>query len=289
MKRFFLFVTALFFVLPAFANSSFDQFAKHMEAIHQFDRSEIQTLLVNTAPLEDVLVMFKKPATTKPFDEFEAWFINDRRIRRGIAFWNENFDTLTRAEKQFGVPSEIIVALLGVETSYGANIGKHKVIESLITLGFYGHRRQEYFRSELEHFLVTARDLNWNRDEIVGSFAGAIGIPQFMPSNIKRLSIDFDGDGKIDLVSNKADAIGSVGNYLQQAGWKRGKPVATKVPSTASRSQIFVLRTLPGPQPTYWRVEHNYNMIKRYNPSDNYARTIFILAEKIKQRRNAQD
>lgn len=289
MKRMLLLVAALFFTTSSLANQSFEQFAKRMETTHQFDRSEIQTLLANTAPLEEVLAMFKRPATNKAPDEFEAWFINDRRIRRGVAFWNENFDTLARAEKQFGVPSEIIVALLGVETSYGANIGSHKVIESLITLGFYGHRRQEYFRSELEHFLVTARELNWNRDEIVGSFAGAIGIPQFMPSNIKKLSVDFDGDGKIDLVSNKADAIGSVGNYLQQAGWKRGQPVAVRVSSKDKSGQAFASKMIPGPQPTWWKVGHNYNMIKRYNPSDNYARTIFILAENIKQRRNAQD
>jgi membrane-bound lytic murein transglycosylase B len=289
MKRLLLFVTALFFAVSVSANQPFEQFVQRMETVHQFDRSEIETLLSNTAPLQDVLAMFKRPATDKSPDEFEAWFINERRINNGVTFWSEYQATLARAEKQYGVPSEIIVALLGVETSYGVNIGKHKVVESLITLGFYGHRRQEYFRSELEHFLVTARDLNWDRDEIVGSFAGAIGIPQFMPSNIKPFGVDFDNDGHIDLVSNKIDAIGSVGNYLYQAGWKRGQPVATKIQPKDRHGCAFVLRTLPGPKPTYWKCGHNYKMIKRYNPSDNYARTIFILAEKIKQRRYAQD
>jgi len=279
----------MFFVSSVSGNQQFETFARHMEREHGFDRSEIHVLLKGTEPLQDVLQMFRRPSTDKSFDEFERWFINERRINNGVMFLIEHHDLLERAERVYGVPAPMIVSFLGIETSYGTNIGKHKVVESLITLGFYGHRRQEYFRYELEHFLVTARELNWDRNQIVGSFAGAIGIPQFMPSNIRKLAVDFDGDGQIDLIGNKADAIGSVGNYLQQAGWRRGEPVATRIKITDKRGGSFVLRTLPGPDPVRFRIEHNYKVIKRYNPSDNYAMTIFILAEKIKERRKGEN
>jgi len=242
-------------------------------------------MLINMKPNPDILKLYSRPYTGKPVSDWEIQQINERRIANGVAFWNQHQEALDRAEQQYGVPANVIVALIGVETSYGTYLGGFKVIDALQTLGFYGPSRREYFLSELEQFLVISRELNWNNDQVVGSFAGAIGIPQFMPSNIKKLAVDFDGDGKIDLVNNKVDAIGSVGNFLSQAGWRRGEPIATITMLKPKRRNTIVLRTLPGPDPVRWLCHENFDVIKRYNPSDSYAMTVFILSEKIKQRK----
>lgn len=252
-----------------------------MSEHHQFDRAEINQLISSIEPNETILRLFRKPFTSIPWDEFEAKLVHERRIRDGIAFWKENAEALKKAEEVYGVPPEVIVGLLGVETNYGNNIGGYRVLDALITLGFYAHRRQEYFQYELEHFLIIARELSWNYDELKGSYAGAIGITQFMPSNIKKFAVDFDGDGKIDLVTNKTDAIGSVANYLSKVGWKRNDPIAIQVSMKGPKSNTMVLRTLPGPAPTRWKHLHNFEVIKRYNPSDSYAMTIFILSNRI--------
>ena len=278
---------SLILILSLFVGSSYagessiNAFSNKMSEHHQFDKAEINQLISSVEPNETILRLFSKPFTSIPWDEFEAKLVHERRIRDGIAFWKENAETLKKAEEVYGVPPEVIVGLLGVETNYGNNIGGYRVLDALITLGFYAHRRQEYFQYELEHFLLIARELGWNYDELKGSYAGAIGITQFMPSNIKKFAVDFDGDGKIDLVTNKIDAIGSVANYLSKAGWKRNDPVAVQVSMNGPKGKTMVLRTLPGPAPTRWKHQHNFGVIKRYNPSDSYAMTIFILSKRI--------
>jgi membrane-bound lytic murein transglycosylase B len=153
------------------------------------------------------------------------------RINAGLAFWNQNANALARAEQQYGVPAEIIVGILGVETIFGRNTGNFLVMDAITTLAFAypdtptRQSRMEYFRGELENTLLFARDSKIDPFSLLGSYAGAIGLPQFMPSSIRQFAVDFDGDGKIDLRNSPVDAIGSVANFLAQHGWKRGDPI----------------------------------------------------------------
>jgi membrane-bound lytic murein transglycosylase B len=167
----------------------------------------------------------------KNWRAYRQRFVEPIRIRRGTAFWERNRTLLTRAQQQFGVPPEIIVGILGVETIYGQNMGNFRVLDALATLAFdfpqgpsNAAERQAYFRDELEHFLTLCQRTSMVPSDPRGSYAGAMGIPQFMPSNWIRYAIDFDGDGRVDLWNSEADAIGSVANYFHAYGWIPGLP-----------------------------------------------------------------
>lgn len=157
--------------------------------------------------------------------EYAPRFLNAGRIGGGVEFWRANEATLSRAEDQFGVPAEIVVAILGVETYWGRNTGGYRVLDSLSTLAFDYPRRAAYFRGQLREFLLFAREQGLPASAPMGSYAGAMGLPQFMPGNARRYALDYDGDGKIDLWQSAADSIGSVANYLARHDWLRGQPV----------------------------------------------------------------
>jgi membrane-bound lytic murein transglycosylase B len=152
-------------------------------------------------------------------------FVNKRHVQAGLAFWREHRAQLARARRDFGVPEEIVVAIIGVETFYGRNTGRWRVIDALATLAFDYPPRAAFFRSELENYLLFARDMGFDVFAVKGSYAGAIGIPQFMPGSYLRYAVDFDGDGVSDLQGNAGDAIGSVANFLRRHGWRPGEPV----------------------------------------------------------------
>ncbi|HSQ08553.1 MAG TPA: lytic murein transglycosylase, partial [Chromatiaceae bacterium] len=152
------------------------------------------------------------------------------RIAGGVAFWQAQADALRRAAQEYGVPPEIVVAIIGVETSYGGNFGKHRVLDALSTLGFAYPPRADFFRGELEQFLLLSSDEAIDPLRVTGSYAGAVGKPQFIPSSYREFAVDFDGDGRRDLWRSDADVIGSVANYLQRHGWSPGEEVA--VPAT---------------------------------------------------------
>jgi membrane-bound lytic murein transglycosylase B len=162
---------------------------------------------------------------SRSWDEYRAIFVNERLVRTGLAFWRQHRGQLERARRTYGVPEEIIIAILGVETFYGRNTGRWRVIDALATLAFDYPPRAPYFRGELENYLLFAREMELDLFAVKGSYAGAIGIPQFMPTSYLRYAVDFDGDGVSDLSGNAADAIGSVGNFLKRHGWRRGEPV----------------------------------------------------------------
>jgi membrane-bound lytic murein transglycosylase B len=174
--------------------------------------------------------------------EYAPRFLTPERVERGVAFWQAHATALSRAERDFGVPPEIVVAIIGVETFYGRNIGGYRVIDALTTLAFDYPRRAPFFRSELRQYLLLAREEKFSPLTHKGSFAGAFGVPQFMPGSVRRFAVDYDGDGRIDLWDSGDDAIGSVANYLARHDWLRGQPVWSKAMIAPSQVDAILQR-----------------------------------------------
>ncbi|OGT01736.1 MAG: lytic murein transglycosylase B, partial [Gallionellales bacterium RBG_16_57_15] len=204
------------------------QFIDEMVVKHQFSRDELEKVFARAQHRPEVIEAISRPATIKPWLEYRAAFVNSKRIQLGLEFWNKYRQTLRRAEKKYGVPQDIIVAVIGVETIYGQNAGKFLVLDALTTLAFDYPRRADFFRSELEHYLLLALDQQFDLLAIRGSYAGALGIPQFMPSSYRNYAVDFNNNRTIDLLRENVDAIGSVANYLRSYGWIMGEPVAVR-------------------------------------------------------------
>ena len=202
-------------------------FIRQLVERHAFSESELQSVFSRARREEGVLtaVQTTPVALARSWEEYRAIFVNERLVKTGLGFWREHRTQLERVRRTYGVPEEIIVAILGVETFYGRNTGRWRVIDALSTLAFDYPPRAPFFRGELENYLLFAREMDVDVFALKGSYAGAIGIPQFMPTSYLRYAVDFDGDGVSDLSRNAADAIGSVGNFLKQHGWRRGELV----------------------------------------------------------------
>jgi len=294
-----------------------ETFIDRMVEQHAFDKSDLTQLLNKAKVKKSILKAMSRPAgKAKPWYEYRLIFIKDKRINGGVKFWQQNVKVLKRAEATYGVPPEIIVAIIGVETLYGQNKGNYRVIDALKTLAFHYPRRADFFREELEHYLLLTREENLNPLTQKGSYAGAMGIGQFMPSSFLRYAVDFDGDGKRNIWTNNVDAIGSVANYFHRFGWETGQPVikATQVESKAvekllslefepqyslqqlkqmglryqgdeadnTPSMFIDLETQIGT--AYWVGFKNYYVITRYNRSKHYAMAVYQLAEEIANR-----
>jgi len=284
-------------------------FIDEMVANHQFKRDELLRVFDRAQHRPDIITAISRPSTARPWPEYRASFVNRQRVRMGLEFWHKYRVTLRRAEKKFGVPQEIVVALIGVETIYGRNAGNYRVLDALTTLAFDYPRRADFFRSELEHYLLLARDQEFDLLSVRGSYAGAMGVPQFMPSSYRKYAVDFNGNNKIDLLREDRDAIGSVGNYLQGYGWIAGEGVTVRaevagilpedlktprtladwaalgVTTAAKIAQDKPLRLLEftiGEGKEYWLAQNNFEVITRYNNSDYYAMSVFQLAEELK-------
>jgi len=255
------------------------------------------------------------PEQQRSWQRYRERFVNARRNEGGQRFWQENEATLQRAEAVYGVPAEVIVAIVGIETEYGRNMGKFSVFEALASLAFYYPPRAAFFRNELEQFLLLARENGVSPLDIKGSYAGAIGIPQFMPSSQRRYAVDFDGDDRVDLRNSTADAIGSVARFLQQHGWQTGAPIAVPArvegdpaslvaagikPATplqdltkqgvvadgdADRPAALIDLVTPDAETEYWVGFENFYVITRYNRSSFYAMSVFQLAETLRETR----
>jgi membrane-bound lytic murein transglycosylase B len=190
-------------------------------------------------------------AMDRPLLEPPKWFtyappfLTAERVDGGVKFWRDNADALERAQNEFGVPAEIIVAIIGIETYYGRYSGSYRVIDALATLAFDYPRRSAFFRGELKEFVLLARDEGFSPLTPKGSFAGAMGMPQFMPGSYRRFAVDFDGDGHVDLWHSNADVIGSIGNYLMRHDWQRGQPVLLPA-NVAPESRDGTLQRLDG-------------------------------------------
>jgi len=265
---------------------------------------------------EDILELMRKPAEKRlEWYEYRKIFLTPGRIDGGVDFWRENADVLARAESTFGVAPQVIVAIIGVETRYGSNTGRHRVLDALSTLAFDYPPRSEFFSGELEQYLILAREEDIDVVTTTGSYAGAMGYGQFIPSSYRNYAVDFDADGKRDLWNSKADIIGSVANYFKQHGWILGSPVAVRAavegedylpvlelgyePNTVldalRHDGITPLEPMPDELvaallslqqqdgPEYWLVFNNFYTITRYNHSPLYAMAVYQLSEEIRE------
>ena len=204
-------------------------FVQELVKRHGFVEPELNKVFARAKRADPVLEAISRPAErVRSWDEYRAVMVTERRIAEGVEFWKKNQRALERAEKRFGVPPEVVVAIIGVETFYGRNTGSWRVVDALTTLAFDYPPRAGFFRNELEQYLLMARDAGLEVFSVKGSYAGAIGIPQFMPSSARRYAVDFDGSRAIDRQRRRADAIGSVANFLRQHGWQRGADLAVR-------------------------------------------------------------
>jgi len=293
-------------------------FISEMQSKHDFDKAKLETLFSKTRMKPSIIKAISRPAERKPWHAYRPIFITQSRIDLGVEFWNKHADVLKQAEIKYGVPPEVIVAIIGVETRYGRNTGSFRVVDALSTLAFDYPPRSKFFRSELKHFLLMAREEKVDPLSLKGSYAGAMGQPQFISSSFRAYAIDFDGDGKRDIWNNTADAIGSVANYFVRHGWKRGEKITQIItpsdntdkkllkekdlkPShtvASLRQQGFsgidkdidgkalaALINLEGPSAMeHWLGLKNFYVITRYNHSALYAMAVYQLSEKIRQR-----
>ena len=298
-----------------------EKFIAQMVQEHQLDGPALRQMFSQLKSNDGVVKAINAPATSKPWFEFKNIFVTPTRTSGGVDFWNANAEQLKRAREIYGVPEEIIVAIIGVETIYGKRTGSFRVIDALYTLAFEMPERANYFRGELEQFLLLTRENGLDPTTVKGSFAGAIGMPQFMPTSFRRFAVDFDSDGKINLWENVPDVIGSVANYLHFFGWVAGQPVV--VPARISgtdykdivekgfKPHLTLAQMLPkGVEPTdplpadlvaglfaldleqgpdYWLAFNNFYVITRYNRSKNYAMAVYQLAIAIARERDSQN
>jgi membrane-bound lytic murein transglycosylase B len=215
---------------------------------HGFVEKELVLLFSRVRRVDPVLQAIAAPAEkSRPWTDYREMLVNDRRIAGGVEFWKMHRKALERAEREFGVPAEYVVAIIGVETLYGRNAGRWRVIDALSTLAFDYPPRADFFRDELTHYLLLARDEGINVFSTLGSYAGAFGIPQFMPGSARRYAVDFDGNGSIDLHRSPVDAIGSVANFLRRHGWQPGSEVLLEARVTGEGWRAF----LGGLEPRY--------------------------------------
>ena len=261
--------------------------------IHGFEKSYVEDVFKNATKQQKIIDSISKPAEfTWTWERYKKLFIEDKRIRNGKKFIKQNIDTLNRAEEEFGVPKEIIVSILGVETRYGKIMGGYRVIDSLTTLGFDYPRRSVFFKDELIKFFLLARENNLDIYSIKGSYAGAMGYGQFISSSYRAYAVDFDGDDNVDLFNSVDDAIGSIANYLKVHGWKKnGKIVTKSIPNNVreiykphdSLSKFIPLSFNEGGEENYFIGDDNFVAITKYNRSHFYAMAIYYLAEEFKK------
>ena len=287
-----------------------------MVSEHAFDRQRLLDIFAEAKYQDSIVQLMDKPAESKPWRDYRPIFVTNKRAQGGQAFMTEHRNTLARAEQQFGVPAEIIVAIIGVETRYGKHAGNTRVLDALSTLAFDYPRRSAFFRKELKAFLMLTRDEQIDPGSLKGSYAGAMGYGQFMPSSFLHYAIDFDGDGHRDIWNNPVDAIGSVANYFALHGWKTGEPVTSRAKFSGDAESIDWVKgrrnlkpayqlselaglglvprdELNGEQPAtpirfdgmkgneYWIGLHNFYVITRYNHSALYAMSVYQLSQKI--------
>ena len=301
--------------------SAVQEFIGQMVAKHGFDRTQLISMFSQAKVSNTILEAISRPAEAMPWYKYRTIFIQDERIRLGVEFMKQNRDTLLAAEQQYGVPSEIITAIIGVETRYGKNAGNYKVIDSLATLGFKYPKRGEFFRSELEQFLLMTREQKLDPQSVKGSYAGAMGIPQFISSSFRNFAIDFDRDGHIDIWENPADAIGSVANYFSKHGWVSGENIATQATARGDRYKELIdtalepnltlkqisgygvsIKTKHHPDKKakllryemekgeqLWLGFTNFYVITRYNHSALYAMAVYQLADAISHEQGNKD
>ncbi len=301
------------------------EFIDMMVKKHNFKRSYLQNLFKDVSLQQTPLRLISRKPTKKPskslqkkypkygaWDRYVKYKINRKRIQDGVEFMKRYHSTFKKVEKKYGVPAEYIASIIGIESAFGKNVGKYPVFDTLTTLAFEKNRRNRFFKRELEKFILLSYRQKFNPKNVKGSFAGAIGLAQFMPSNYEPYGVDFNKDGKVSL-QNPHDAIASIANYLKQNGWREGEPVATRVSYSGNRfnkyktgyNRKYHRSQLKGIKPKYgpwnynkkvrliklnkkdydelWYGAKNFYVITRYNQSAYYAMSVHQLAQKIKK------
>ncbi|MCK9504051.1 MAG: lytic murein transglycosylase B [Porticoccaceae bacterium] len=292
-------------------------FVDKMVVDHSFDRQALLALFAQAEHKQSIIDAMNRPAEkVKPWKDYRQIFIQEKRIDLGAAFWRKHSDTLDAVEKNYGVDAAIIVAIIGVETYYGRNTGSYRVIDALTTLAFDYPKRSPFFTKELENFLLLSREQAQDPLALKGSYAGAMGYGQFMPSSYRAYAVDYDGDNIVDIWNNPEDAIASVANYFVRHGWQTGQPVAARAtavsgydnqkfneleqPTVTLKQHKSAGLAVIGKYPPqlkampmklegergdeYWLGFDNFYTITRYNHSHRYAMAVFQLSELIGKR-----
>ncbi len=291
-----------------------------MVETHAFDRSTLEQKFKDVVKQERAIAAMDRPAEAKPWPQYKEIFITPLRISGGVLFWKQYQDFLEKAEAEFGVPASLIVAIIGVETFYGRNTGSFPVFSTLVTLGFDYPRRADFFKQELTEFLLLCRqERALQCDELKGSYAGAMGTGQFISSSYRNYAVDFDNDGVRDLWNSRADAIGSVANFIKRHGWMSQRPVGIYVEIEDGDYESLLdkkfkpwlsvvdlqehnirLQNFEPQEPVFslfkfenenaslaakvWVGYNNFYVITRYNHSHRYAMAVHQLSELISQR-----
>ncbi|MDH5256470.1 MAG: lytic murein transglycosylase B [Gammaproteobacteria bacterium] len=293
------------------------EFIDQMVKKDKFDRKELVALFDEVKTHPEIIEKLDRPAEAWPWHRYRNIFLKQERIDQGVQFWNENEALLAKAEKELGVDAKVIVGILGVETRYGRKAGNYRVVDALTTIVVDYPRRSKYFKKELRHVLLLAREEKISPLEFKGSYAGAMGKAQFMPSSYRNFAIDFDNDGRRDLIENTSDAVGSIASYLKKHGWKLNQPVTARATVSGEKYKKYVAK---GMKPKvkvadinkyavktnaiisadekaslieleqkenneYWLGLSNFYAITRYNHSNLYAMAVFQLSEEIKAKR----
>ena len=295
-----------------------EEFAARAAEEHGMDVAEVTALLENARFKQSIVDAMTRPAEAKPWHQYRPIFLTDKRIEGGVEFWRENEELVAQAAEEYGVDPEYIVSIIGVETFYGGNIGSYRVLDALTTLSFYYpsslRDRSDFFSKELMHFMVLGKEESLPLRDAKGSYAGAMGLGQFMPSSYREYAVDLDGDGRRDLWSSMADVVGSVANYLHRHGWQAGQPVTSRAvvaegadTAQATKSSYKPEKTagelaaagftpakeVPADTPaaairleeesgeSFWLVYKNFYVITRYNRSSLYAMAVHDLSQAI--------
>jgi len=294
-----------------------EAFAAKAAAEHGLDEQAVLELLQQAEFKQSIVDAISRPAEGKAWYDYRPIFLNQKRIDDGVVFWNENKERIAKAAERYQVDPQFIVAIIGVETSYGRITGNFRVLDALATLSFYypdtGNDRSAFFSSELMNFLVLGQEENLPLDEVTGSYAGAMGLGQFMPSSYRAYAVDLDGDGRRDLWGSLDDIIGSVANYLHVHDWDYAEPVVMKATKSANADMSLVAEkdykvkhsvadlakggfSVSGADPEamatvtgleeksgedYWLTFKNFYVITRYNRSPLYAMAVYELSEEL--------
>ncbi|MDF2488068.1 MAG: lytic murein transglycosylase [Pseudomonas sp.] len=297
------------------------EFVGEMARDHGFASEQLMGVFAEVQRKQSILDAISRPAErVKPWKDYRPMFLTDARIARGVDFWRQHEATLARAEQEYGVPAQVIVSIIGVETFFGRNTGNFRVLDALSTLGFDYPPRADFFRKELREFLLLAREEQLDPLTLKGSYAGAMGLPQFMPSSFRAYAVDFDGDGHINIWNNPDDAIGSVASYFKRHGWVAGEAVVSRAtvsgehveeglsPGIDAVKTVAQLRDLGWSShdalrddlpvtafrlegdngPEYWLGLKNFYAITRYNRSVMYAMAVHQLSDLLVQARGVK-
>ena len=291
------------------SNDAVKNFINEMHHKHNFDQNFLNSIFLSASKQQKIIDLMNRPAEkTFSWEKYRKRLVSPMRIENGKKFLNAYMTEFIAAEKEFGVPKEIIASIIGIESSYGTIKGSTRVIDSLATLSFDYPRRSKFFKIQLENFLLLSREENFDPLEVNGSYAGAMGFGQFLPESYRRLAIDFDEDGIRDIINNPADAIGSVANYLMKNGWQKGSNIAVEANLINKENPISTIWKMKKDEylelepknkvefddlksetylqvavsdDSYWIGGNNLKVLSRYNKSSFYVVAVFLLSKEL--------